>query len=358
MGRSPLEAAAWEGGHTQGGDFWRRGACPELPCRGGEGRGGAPKHLGESRADLTPPHVLPDLSRPAFLLRCGASTHSHLCPGLGRSVAPLPYPRPPCRPPRLLPLRAHCPGQPGGSGGSRLPESSLCFRFSGFVSGPRSPSPVGVRAGTHGFQRAELEGVQLVHSGLGRARARSRPVLHEARWAAVPSRARRPGLGAALAHRPWQAPRPPPGRLLLPLPRALSLLGSNERPAHRSSFLPRLPPQGASSSVAEPGSVPVSRLASRHLEALVARCSRLPGTGPPPPGVLCAISSPRPSARFRSGEPAQGSRSSSRRRCPERGTPETVCSSGMAEPTNHQTAFTPHGFREYLPFWEPGSKER
>lgn len=211
-------------------------------------------------------------------------------------MAPLPYPRPPCRPPRLLPLRAHCPGQPGGSGGSRLPESSLCFRFSGFVSGPRSPSPVGVRAGTHGFQRAELEGVQLVHSGLGRARARSWPVLHEARWAAVPSRARRPGLGAALAHRPWQAPRPPPGRL--------------------------------------------------------------PGTGPPAPGVLCAISLPRPSARFRSGEPAQGSRSSSRRRCPERGTPETVCSSGMAEPTNHQTAFTPHGFREYLPFWEPGGKER
>lgn len=39
MGRSPLEAAAWEGGHTQGGDFWRRGACPELPCGGGEGRG-------------------------------------------------------------------------------------------------------------------------------------------------------------------------------------------------------------------------------------------------------------------------------------------------------------------------------
>lgn len=268
------------------------------------------------------------------------------------SSASLPAPQ---APPSTCPL----PGSAGGSGSSHLPESSLCFRFSGFVSGPRSPSPVGVRTGTHGFQRAELEGVQLAHSGLGRARARSRPVLHEARWAAVPSRARRPGLGAALAHRPWQAPRPPPGRLLLPLPRALSLLGSNERPAHRSSFLPRLPPRGASSSVAEPGSVLVSRLASRHLEALVARCSRLPGTGPPPPpGVLCAISSPRPSARFRSGESAQGSRSSSRRRCPERGTPETVCSSGMAEPTNHQTAFTPHGFREYLPFWEPGSKER
>lgn len=109
MGRSPLEAAAWEGGHTQGGDFWRRELV--LSSLVGEGRRGAPKHLGESRADLTP-HVLPDLSRPAFLLRCGASTHSHLCPGLGRSVAPLPYPRPPCRPPRLLPLRAHCPGQP------------------------------------------------------------------------------------------------------------------------------------------------------------------------------------------------------------------------------------------------------
>lgn len=160
-------------------------------------------------------------------------------------MAPLPYPRPPCRPPRLLPLRAHCPGQPGGSGGSRLPESSLCFRFSGFVSGPRSPSLVGVRAGTHGFQRAELEGVQLAHSGLGRARARSRPVLHEARWAVVPSWARRPGLGAALAHRPWQAPRPPPGRLP----------GTGPPPPVFSVPFPRLGPPHASGAASPPRAV-------------------------------------------------------------------------------------------------------
>lgn len=279
MGRSPLEAAAWEGGHTQGGDFWRRGACPELPCGGGEGRGPQAPGGEPGGSDPSCPSRSPPASFPSAVW--GLDTQ----PPLSRtraergppplSSASLPAPQ---APPSTCPL----PGSAGGSGGSRLPESSLCFRFSGFVSGPRSPSPVGVRAGTHGFQRAELKGVQLVHSGLGRARARSWPVLHEARWAAVPSRARRPGLGAALAYRPWQAPRPPPGRLLLPLPRALSLLGSNERPAHRSSFLPRLPPRGASSSVAEPGSVPVSRLASRHLEALVARCSRLPGTGPPP----------------------------------------------------------------------------